>query len=74
MALISNTPLPSFGSEPSALDFTNLNSLKRGATTSGANQEASQREIARQFEAIFIQMLLKQARQVSGSSKTTWSA
>lgn len=65
MAFISDTPLPTLGSTtPSALDFSSLNSLKRGVQTNPQSQEQL-RQVARQFEAMFIQMLMKQARQTS---------
>lgn len=63
MAFVSNTPLPSFSaSEPSALDFSSLNTLKRGVQAGEKAPADQQREVARQFEAMFIQMMLKQAR------------
>lgn len=63
MAFVSNTPLPSFSaSEPSALDFSSLNTLKRGVRAGEKAPADQQREVARQFEAMFIQMMLKQAR------------
>ncbi|WP_322998391.1 flagellar assembly peptidoglycan hydrolase FlgJ [Castellaniella sp.] len=64
MAFVANTPLPGSGSTPSALDFSNLNALKRGVQTNPDSEE-KQREVARQFEAMFIQMLMKQARQTA---------
>lgn len=51
-------------STPSVLDFTNLESLKHGVQTN-PNSAETQRQVAREFEAIFIQMMLKQARKVS---------
>ncbi|WP_368642031.1 flagellar assembly peptidoglycan hydrolase FlgJ [Castellaniella ginsengisoli] len=65
MSFVSHTPLPSTDALPSALDFSSLNTLKRGVRAGGEAAQDSQREIARQFEAIFIQMMLKQARQQS---------
>ncbi|HET8597135.1 MAG TPA: flagellar assembly peptidoglycan hydrolase FlgJ [Castellaniella sp.] len=64
MGFVANTPLPSAQSTPSVLDFGGLNTLKRGVQTNPASED-QQREVARQFEAMFIQMLLKQARQTS---------
>ncbi|WP_368639267.1 flagellar assembly peptidoglycan hydrolase FlgJ [Castellaniella ginsengisoli] len=65
MSFVSHTPLPGADALPSALDFSSLNTLKRGVRAGGEAAQDSQREIARQFEAIFIQMMLKQARQQS---------
>ena len=65
MGFVSYTPLPSGSAQPSALDFRGLDRLKRGVAA-GAQAPAGQQEaVARQFEAMFIQMLLKQARQTS---------
>ncbi|WP_345798249.1 flagellar assembly peptidoglycan hydrolase FlgJ [Castellaniella sp. MT123] len=70
MAYVTQTPLPSSGAQPSVLDFSSLNTLKRGVQA-GANAPADkQREVARQFEAVFIQMMLKQARQTSDQMPT----
>ncbi|MFT0531543.1 flagellar assembly peptidoglycan hydrolase FlgJ [Castellaniella hirudinis] len=64
MAFQSHSPLPSFGGDPSALDFSSLNTLKRGVQANPQSAE-QQRQVARQFEAMFIQLLMKQARQTS---------
>jgi len=65
MGFVSYTPLPSGSAQPSALDFRGLDRLKRGVAA-GAQAPAGQQEaVARQFEAMFIQMLLKQARQTA---------
>ncbi|WP_298017647.1 flagellar assembly peptidoglycan hydrolase FlgJ [uncultured Castellaniella sp.] len=64
MAFVAHTPLPSSDGAPSALDFSSLNSLKRGVQKD-PNSEDKQREVARQFEAMFIQLLMKQARQTA---------
>ncbi len=70
MTYVTQTPLPSSGAQPSVLDFSSLNTLKRGVQA-GANAPADkQREVARQFEAVFIQMMLKQARQTSDQMPT----
>lgn len=63
MAFVSTTPLPTFNTAaPSALDFSSLNALKRGVQAGPQAPADQQREVARQFEAMFIQMMLKQAR------------
>src|SRR5690606_22874714 len=65
MGFVQHSPLPSMDATPSALDFSSLNALKRGVQVGGSAARDQQREVARQFEAIFIQMMLKQARQQS---------
>jgi len=56
----------------STLDFTRLHQLRRqvqtGARGKAADVERTQAEVARQFEALFIAQLLKQARQTSEES------
>ncbi|MER1966523.1 flagellar assembly peptidoglycan hydrolase FlgJ [Castellaniella sp. GW247-6E4] len=65
MGFVTHTPRPGDAAQPSALDFSGLNRLRRGVAA-GAEAPAGQQEaVARQFEAMFIQMLLKQARQTS---------
>lgn len=73
MTFTTHTPLPSPDVTPSALDFSSLNTLKRGVQTNPASAD-KQREIARQFEAIFIQMLMKQARQTSDQMPTLFDS
>ena len=66
MNFVTHSPMVSFDAgTPSALDFNGLNSLKRGVQVGGPDLQDKQREVARQFEAIFIQMMLKQARKQS---------
>ncbi len=65
MGFVSHTPLLSADATPSALDFSSLNALKQGVRAGGNAAQDQQREVARQFEAIFIQMMLKQVRQQS---------
>ncbi|RTZ47548.1 flagellar assembly peptidoglycan hydrolase FlgJ [Candidimonas sp. SYP-B2681] len=64
MSLVQFTPLPS---EPtvSTLDFNGLNGLKRGVRDGAAAPLDKQKQVAQQFEALFIQQMMKQARQVS---------
>src|SRR5690606_36045021 len=64
MAFVQYISRPDHGSTASALDFSSLNSLKRGVSGAAATPEA-QKKVAQQFEALFIQQMLKQARQVS---------
>jgi len=49
----------------SALDFAQLHQLRRHVRTQTAGAEKAEAEVARQFEALFIAQLLKQARQTS---------
>ena len=65
MDFTTHSPLASLGATPSSLDFNGLNSLRRSVQVGGADLSDKQREVARQFEAIFIQMMLKQARKQS---------
>jgi flagellar protein FlgJ len=65
MGFVSHSPLMTPDATPSALDFSSLNALKQGVRAGGNAEQDQQREVARQFEAIFIQMMLKQARQQS---------
>lgn len=68
MSFVSQTPLPSAGPQPSALDFRGLDTLRRGVAAGAQAPEAQHEAVARQFEAMFIQMLLKQARATSEMS------
>ena len=73
MGYVAHTPLPKFySSQPSVLDFNGLSGLKLDAQRQGAGngtQSAEvQKKVARQFEAIFIQTLLKQVRQTQENS------
>ncbi|MGB3291151.1 MAG: flagellar assembly peptidoglycan hydrolase FlgJ [Burkholderiaceae bacterium] len=65
MAFVQYIPRPSQGGAASALDFSGLNSLKRGVRDIAGGSAAAQKEVFQQFEALFIQQMLKQARQVS---------
>ncbi|OZI18422.1 flagellar assembly peptidoglycan hydrolase FlgJ [Bordetella genomosp. 9] len=53
--------------QPSIFDFGSLSSLHRDVTTQPGSAE-KQAEVARQFEAVYIQMLLKQMRQATMKS------
>lgn len=67
MSLVQYTPRPS-NPAASTLDFNALNSLKRGVSEGANAPLAEQKKVAQQFEALFIQQMLKQARQ--GSTTT----
>lgn len=67
MSLVQYTPRPNSPSA-STLDFSALNSLKRGVREGADAPLAEQEKVAQQFEALFIQQMLKQARQ--GSTTT----
>ncbi|WP_066454290.1 flagellar assembly peptidoglycan hydrolase FlgJ [Castellaniella caeni] len=74
MAFTTSTPLPQSGAAPSALDFSSLNTLKQGVRAGAAAPAEQQRKVAQQFEAMFIQMLLKQARQVSNQTPSLFDS
>ncbi|CAM5190605.1 Peptidoglycan hydrolase FlgJ OS=Castellaniella defragrans OX=75697 GN=HNR28_000417 PE=3 SV=1 [Castellaniella defragrans] len=74
MGFVSTTPLPTSDSAPSALDFSSLNRLKHGVQAGGNAPEDQKREVARQFEAMFIQMMLKQARKTSDQMSTLFDS
>lgn len=63
MIFESYTPRPA--SQASVLDFNGLHSLRQGVQAGADAPLAQQKAVAHQFEALFIQMLLKQARQTS---------
>ncbi|HEX7387889.1 MAG TPA: flagellar assembly peptidoglycan hydrolase FlgJ [Castellaniella sp.] len=74
MGFVASTPLPSKDVQPSALDFASLNQLKRGVQAGVNAPEDQKREVARQFEAMFIQMMLKQARKTSDQMPTIFDS
>lgn len=51
----------------STLDFSHLNRLHHGVRTGGDQQHVHDKQTAQQFEALLIQQLLKQSRQMAGS-------
>lgn len=59
---VSYFPRPGTTSSVSIFDSEQLANLRRDAS-SGADVEQTQRKVAQQFEALFIQNILKQARQ-----------
>lgn len=61
--MLFNSNLPR-GTVSSVLDFTSLDKLKHGVQNNPQSQE-NLRDVARQFEAMFIQLMLKQARNTS---------
>ncbi|AEC19311.1 flagellum-specific peptidoglycan hydrolase [Pusillimonas sp. T7-7] len=64
MAFVQYIPRPA-PDELSSLDFSGLNSLKQGISAGTQESGQAERKVAQQFEALFIQQMLKQARQVS---------
>jgi flagellar protein FlgJ len=74
MGFVSNTPLPVSTATPSVLDFDSLNSLKRSVQTGQNPTEGQKREVAHQFEAMFIQMMLKQARKTADQMPTLFDS
>ena len=67
MSLVQYTPRPS-NPAASTLDFNALNSLKRGVSKGADAPLDQQKKVAQQFEALFIQQMLKQARQGATTS------
>jgi flagellar protein FlgJ len=65
MSFVQYTPRPS--DNVSVLDLGHLNSLKRGVEAGAGAPHDKQKEVARQFEALFIQQMLKQARQATAT-------
>src|SRR5690554_5144096 len=75
MSFIQHTPRPgSSGHQTSIFDFDALQRLKRAVTSVGDGKQPdaadlksgvtdAEREVAQQFESLFIQQVLKQARQ-----------
>lgn len=63
MSFVQYIPRPE--NPASVMDFGHLNSLKQGVQAGADAPLEKQKEVAKQFEALFIQQLLKQARQVS---------
>lgn len=60
-------PRPGASQPVSIFDSSQLAVLRKGVTGAQANEE-SQRQVAQQFEALFIQQLLKQARQTASGN------
>ncbi|WP_322994688.1 flagellar assembly peptidoglycan hydrolase FlgJ [Castellaniella sp.] len=73
MTFVMHTPMPQMDATPSALDFNSLNALKHGVQTNPQSQD-QQRQVAQQFEAMFIQLLMKQARQTSNQMPTLFDS
>lgn len=72
MDFVSSTPRPA--GEMNAMDFSSLNSLKHGVQAGADAPLADQKAVAQQFEAMFIQMMLKQARQTSDMEPTLFDS
>lgn len=64
MSFVQYTPRPT-DAIASSLDFSGLNSLKQGVRAGADAPLEKQKKVAQQFEALFIQQMMKQARQVS---------
>lgn len=65
MAISMTQYIPRPGNETSVLDFSHLNSLKQGVRDTALATVADHKKVASQFEALFIQQMIKQARQAS---------
>lgn len=66
MSFVHYIPRPAADSV-STLDFAHLDKLQQGVRN-GAGQEAQEKQVAQQFEALLIQQMLKQARQSAGGN------
>jgi flagellar protein FlgJ len=64
MAFVQYIPRPT-SSQYNSLDFSGLNNLRRGVQAGANADQAEQKKVAQQFEALFIQQMLKQAHQSS---------
>lgn len=64
MSLIRYIHMPEAAAS-SIFDFSSLDSLKQGVSAGADAPAAAQKKVAHQFEALFIQQFLKQARQAS---------
>lgn len=64
MAFVQYIPRPASESY-NALDFSGLNTLRRGVQAGANTAPGEYQKVAEQFEAVFIQQMLKQARQMS---------
>lgn len=61
-------PRPGVSQPVSIFDSSRLASLRKGVTGDHANNAEAQREVAQQFEALFIQQLLKKARETASGN------
>lgn len=73
MAFVQYIPRPQHAA-PSSLDFSGLNNLKQGVRTGADASGDAQKKVAQQFEALFIQQMLKQARQVSAAEPSLFDS
>lgn len=64
MSMVRYIHVPEAASS-SIFDFSGLDSLKRGVAAGANAPAAAQKKVAHQFEALFLQQFLKQARQAS---------
>lgn len=61
-------PRPGASQPVSIFDSSQLAALRKGVTGDQANNAEAQREVAQQFEALFIQQLLKKARETASGN------
>lgn len=61
-------PRPGSSQPVSIFDSSQLAALRKGVTGAQANNPEAQREVAQQFEALFIQQLLKKARETASGN------
>lgn len=64
MAMPQYNALPTAG-QPLAFDSRSLDSLKHEVTREGGPKSEQQKEVARQFEALFLQMMIKRMREAT---------
>lgn len=64
MSFVSYSPRPGIGSRTTSyvFDTNSLDDLRRQVSKGGEHGKQSELEVAKQFESLFIQMMLKQAR------------
>lgn len=65
MTFVQYIPRPGNAQTPSALDFRGLDSLKKGVSGPQGASADQEKQVAQQFEALFLQQMLKQARQAA---------
>lgn len=65
MTFVQHIPRPGSAHTPSALDFRSLDTLKKGVSGPKGASADEEKQVAQQFEALFLQQMLKQARQAA---------
>ncbi|MFA5664304.1 flagellar assembly peptidoglycan hydrolase FlgJ [Castellaniella sp.] len=63
MSFATQTPLPRFGTTPSVFDYSSLDTLRLEVQDGQQPSAENYKAVARQFESLLIQTLLRQARQ-----------